>query len=168
MAKVEITFKDYMEKFIDCNNEDNIKKFLEKYAAELGDDFISSFYGETKWDDDDINVLPWLEDLEIDTHSDDPKTKTLLNLISKIVGENQLGFSLGYEGFSDKFYEDFFNAVGNISIDFQATVIGYGDEYTNCSIELTAKGWKVDWTELYAWDEEDETYYSQERIESED
>ena len=74
---------------------------------------------------------------------------------------NQLGFGLGYQGFSDKFYEDFFNAVGNISIDFQATVIGYGDEYTNCSIVLTAKGWKVDWTELYAWDEEDETYYSQ-------
>lgn len=42
-----------------------------------------------------------------------------------------------------------------------ATVIGYGDEYTNCSIELTAKGWKVCWTELYVWDEEDETYYAQ-------
>ena len=166
MAKVEITFKDYMEKSVDWNKEDNLKKFLEKYATELGDDFISSFYDESGYDE--MDILPWIEDLEIDTHSDDPKIKTLLNLISKIVGENQLGFGLGYEGFSDKFYEDFFNAVGYISIDFQATVIGYGDEYTNCSIELTAKGWKVARTELYAWDEEDETYYSQERIESED
>ena len=147
-----------MAKCVDWEIEDNLKKFLEKYAAELGDDFISSFYGESGYDE--INVLPWLEDLSIDTHSDDPKIKTLLNLISRIVGENQLGFGLGYEGFSDKFYEDFYNTVGSISLDFQATVIGYGDEYTNCSIELTSKGWKVDWTELYVWDEEDDTYYA--------
>ena len=164
MAKVNIEFSDGIndypleENISDTKN--NLNKFLEKYASELDDEFVSSFYGENDIVDG-IDILPWLKDLSIDTHDEDPKIKTVLNLISKTVGENQLGFSLGYEGFSDKFYEDFYNAIkdgGGVTLDFKATVVGYGDEYTSCSITLTDKGWNVDLAELYVWDEDEGEY----------
>ena len=49
--------------------------------------------------------------------------------------------STGDEGFSDEFYSDLFEIAGQIILSFDATVIGYGDGYYNCSYELNPDGW---------------------------
>ena len=89
-----------------------------------------------------------------------------MHVRSKTVGDDP-GFSLGYEGFSDELYEDLVKIVNDsdpttleypVQLDFNATVVGYGDEYTSCQYELTSKGWNVALAELYVWDEEYEEY----------
>ena len=157
MAKVLIEFNEDVEGYgLDLDIEGDIKKFLDKYASELGDELVNSFY---KKNDDDIDILTCLESLSISTHDEDEKSKAILNLISKTVGEIEPGFGLGYDGFNDKFYEDLYNAIGeSIEIGFKATVVGYGDEYTSCYYSLTEKGWNVDYADLYVWNEDEGMY----------
>jgi hypothetical protein len=172
MAKVEITFSDDIPWCgFPLEIEDKLKDFLKKYSTELGDEFVDSFYEKNLdnplHDEGDVDCLQWLIDLTISTHDDDPKIKSVLKFISKTVGDDP-GFSLGYEGFSDELYEDLVKIVNYgpylvndsdpVQLDFNATVVGYGDEYTSCQYELTSKGWNVTLAELYVWDEEYEEY----------
>ena len=56
-------------------------------------------------------------------------------------------------------YEDLLEALGYpVEIWFDATVVGYGDEYTSCVYELTNKGWKVNSADLYVWNEDEGEY----------
>ena len=157
MAKVDIKFSDDLQlSDFEFEIEEKLKDFLKKHSTDLGDELVNSFYSKT---DTGIDVLMWLEDSSINTHDDDPKIKSVLNLISKTVGENDPGFGLGYEGFNDKLYEDLLEALGYpVEIWFDATVVGYGDEYTSCVYELTNKGWKVNSADLYVWNEDEGEY----------
>ena len=99
-----------------------------------------------------------MESLSISTHDEGQQSKAILNLISKTVGEDEPGFSLGYDGFEDKFYENLYNIIGEVRIGFKATVVGYGDEYTDSYYSLTDKGWNVDYADLYVWNEDAQGY----------
>ncbi len=156
MAQVKIEFNEDVEGYgLDLDIEDNLKEFLNKYSSELGEELINAFYER---DGDDINVLTCLESLSISTHDEGQQSKAILNLISKTVGEDEPGFSLGHDGFEDKFYENLYNIIGEVMIGFKATVVGYGDEYTDCYYSLTDKGWNVDYADLYVWNEDAQEY----------
>ena len=58
----------------------------------------------------------------------------------------------------NEFYENLYNAIGEVMIGFKATVVGYGDEYTDCYYSLTDKGWNVDYADLYVWNEDEQEY----------
>ena len=135
MAKVSLTINEM------STENDYDKKLFESFCNRYSEEFgsFANYLNENEW---------YLMDEEITSGDEDDKSKFLSRFISKWSStkneehhQESPSISTGDEGFSDEFYSDLFEIAGQITLSFDATVIGYGDGYYNCSYELNPDGW---------------------------
>lgn len=146
MAEVQIVIDYVGGNTCALDLEPKIETFLTKW------DVGSNFYLKN---DTNIVVLGDLKNKDLSTR-DWGDDYWILVLLSNTV--QSPGFGLGQTGFSEEFYKELHQIVPDLYINFHATVIGYGNEYTDCQYSLCPEGWNVDWATIYAWDEDSQQY----------
>ena len=161
MAAVNIEFSDDINNEFDFEDyEIEITEFINKYQKELGP-LAEKFYDK---EDEGfglvMKIFRNLQNKTISTRDSDEETIAIFNLLSKWAADAEFEVGFGYKGFKDEFYEDLFSIFGDIRIEFQATVLGSGDEFYKCSYDLTKDGW-TGHSDLYVWNEEYSTYECQ-------
>ena len=145
MKKVLVQFKDIEDTQLEIEREEDLKRFLEKYGAEIGV-LKDKFY---EIDDSSFPVIYLFvvfEKKSISTNDTDELSLSILKLLGRLSKQNpdkSPGFSLGQEGFPLAFYEELADICEDYDIRFNCNVSGEENGYFDVEYELANDGWIV-------------------------